>query len=140
MRNHSTMFADRKMNPAWNGDRNQLWCLLPLFREAALSCSNNDLMQEKQEEHIYFHFIKILYKYRAVGHNHSKALFWFECNSTREKREAITFCIFHLYIQTPPMLHVYCYWDLNLTPDLQQHHTGTWMLRIKDTSRLWHLI
>lgn len=67
---------------------------------------------------IHFCFIKILHKYRAVGHIHSKALFWFECNSTREKREAITFCIFHLYIRTPPILYVYCYWDISLSPRL----------------------
>lgn len=60
---------------------------------------------EAEGAYIYFHFIKILHRYRAVGHIHSKALFWLECNSTREKREAITFSVFHLYIQTPPMLH-----------------------------------
>lgn len=78
----------------------------------------NQLMGWRQEERTHFHFIEILHRYRAVGHIRSKALFWFECKSTREKREAITFRSFHLYIQTPPVLHVYCYWDVNCNPTL----------------------
>lgn len=114
----STMVAGSKVIPTEVGGRSPSWCLLPLLREASLSCSNNELMWLKWEGHIHFHFIKILHRYRAVGHIHSKALSWFECNSTREKREAITFGIIHLYIQTPPMFHVYCYWDLNFNPKL----------------------
>lgn len=67
---------------------------------------------------MHFHFIKILHRYRAVGHIHSKALSWFECKSTRETREAVTFHMVHFYIQTPPTLQVYCYWDRNVNPTL----------------------
>lgn len=83
--------------------RSLLGCLLPPLREVALNCSNDYSIQENQKEHTHFHFIKIVYKYRAVGYIHSKALFWFKCNSTREKEKPLHSVFFNLYIQTPPM-------------------------------------
>lgn len=111
--------------------------LVAMLREGSLSCSNNHLKEENQKEYIYthFHFIKIMYKYRAVGHIHSKALFWFECNSTREKEKPL-----HSVFLISTFRLLPCYWGLILIPELLAASYRDLDAKKKDTSWLWHFI
>jgi hypothetical protein len=76
-----------------------------------------------------------VYKYRAVGHIHSKALFWFECNSTREKEKPL-----HSVFLISTFRLLPCYWGVILIPELLAASYRDLDAKKKDTSWLWHFI
>lgn len=112
--NHSTRVAVRKVIPTWDGQREVYWgACCPCLGSSSTMFKWVFNSRESERAYIHFHFIKIVYKYRAVGHIHSKALFWFECSSTREKEKPL-----HSVVLISTFRLLLCYWALILIPDL----------------------